>query len=277
MKIKKRGLIGYILIIACILCSSPCIVHAEEDYSYDYDYEYDDEKEEDEPLYLYVDSCTYGSKTLTGRVESYLSDKSLNGTKVYFKYKGKQYTTRCNSKGEYKFNNLPLIKHGTDLKIYAEKEGFISDSTTCTISFGYNSDIWHYYSYPSNKGQKGYVKNAHRGDILKITIGGHVYKKTIKNNRDKIAYSFNTGMYPAGTTIRFQLTTKFGKKLVDYKDIVYKKKKIYVGDTKEDVLLTVGFRKPTRKTYTAYSETWWYGSSKYVQFDENGRVSNWYL
>ena len=63
----------------------------------------------------------------------------------------------------------------------------------------------------------------------------------------------------------------------DYKDIVYKKNKIYVGDSKEDVLLTSGFRNPSRKTYTTYGETWWYGKYKYVSFDSDGKVWYWYL
>lgn len=250
----------------------------DEDDSDDYTDDYTDDYEEDPPkLEIHTYSWEYGSKTLGGYVKCDDSSASLNGTTVYFKFYGKKYTTRCNSEGDFRFKNLPLIKYGTSIKVYVEKNGFVSDYSMCTISIGYTSDIWHYYSYPNSNTQRGYITTAHRGDILKVTIGGKVYKKKIKNNRSRINYSFKTGSFPVGTTIRFQLITNYGKKLVDYKDIVYKKNKIYVGDSKEDVLLTAGFRNPSRKTYTTYGETWWYGKYKYVSFDSDGKVWYWYL
>ena len=231
-------------------------------------------------LYLAIYDLEYGVKSFSGYVDKgigYGSRNVYNAT-VYFTYKGKKYQTKTNHKGRFVFRNVPLFKHGTRLRINVKKKGYEPNHNIYTIKSDYSaSDVWHYYSYPSTDAQRGYAEYVHRGDVLKITIGGYEYIKSFNNNRKKVGYSFNTGCYPAGTTIRFQLTTKYGKKLVDYTDIVYKKDKIYVGDSMEDVLLTAGFRKPSRKTYTAYGETWWYGSYKYVSFDADGRVSNWYL
>ena len=229
-------------------------------------------------LEVNVNSLKYGEKNLKGYIKSD-SGKRVEGVKVYAKIKGKIYKSKTDKKGKFIIKNIPVVNYNNKIKVFAEKKGYEKgyDYSKVYLDKSVNIEIWHYYSFSTDTCQRGYVKNVHRGDTLVITIGTTIYKKKFTRNNNRVNYNINTSTFPAGTQIRFQLISKYGKKFVKYTDVIYGYHSISVGDTKEHVLLTPGYRYPTKKTHTPYGETWWYGDYNHISFDTEGKVDYWYF
>lgn len=229
-------------------------------------------------LKIKVNSLVYGDKNIKGYIKTD-SGKRVKGAIVYTKIKGKVYKAKTDKNGKYTLKNIPVVGPDKSIHVYAKKKGYETGSCVSKAYFdNYEDwDVWHYYAFPTDTCQRGYVKNVHRDDTLIITIGSTVYKKKFIRNKSKANYFINTASFPAGTVIRFKLVTKFGKVLVNYKDIIWGYKSFTIGDTKEHVLLTPGYRHPTNKTYTPYGETWWYGNYNHISFDAEGKVDYWYF
>ena len=269
------------IIVVMLIVGIPSM-HVKAGYLYDDYNEYNEESDEDKEMYIDTDEYFYGEKSVSGTVysDSYYTEE-LEGVTVYFDYNDYEYSAVTDSSGRFKIKNVPVMKHNKKIKIYGEKDGYYDGVSSFTVEIDpdeeYEWDIWHYYSYSDSTVQKGYIEHAHRGDTLKITIGKKVYKKKITSNKSKLKYKIKTKKFPMGTKIRFQLISKYGKKWVNYTDVIYGYKSFTVGDSKEHVKLTAGWRKPKKKTYTAYDETWWYSDGSFVMFDAYGRVYNWYV
>ena len=224
-------------------------------------------------------SIWYGAAKATGKV--YIrtesgKNKAVAGAKVYFKYKGKTYTTKTTSGGRYTFKKLPLIKHGAVVYVYATRKGYTKGKGAFQSQVKEQISVIHYnYAFSDSTVQKGNVQNVHRGDVLKITIGKKVYKKTFKKNASKVGFKIPVEKAAAGTKVRYQLISKYGMKWVDGKDVIYGYKQIRRGDTRQHVMLTPTFRYPLRKTVSEDGEVWWYENNNYIYFDRSGKVRLW--
>ena len=109
------------------------------DDSYDSDdpYDYSEDEEKDE-LTVFLNSYSYGEKTLSGEVwiSSLYRKLSLNGIKVYFKYRGETYITRCNSKGKFRFRSIRRKKLILHMEKHSGMEVIILFRLTLMEGFG---------------------------------------------------------------------------------------------------------------------------------------------
>ena len=126
-----------------------------------------------------------------------------------------------------------------------------------------------------------YGNRVVKGDYVVLRIGKKKYKKTYKKQtrEGKVTWKFKVKGARAGTKVRVAYYNKFKQKLCSQSTIVWKSKRIHLGDTRRQVRLTYGFGKPRYINYSAYSEQWVfvYGRSRWYVYFRNGRVSNWQL
>ena len=227
-------------------------------------------------LFVDVKSFSYGAIKTTGKVYILTESgkkKAVAGAKVYFKYKGKTYTAKTTTGGKFTFKKLPLVKHGAVVYVYATKKGYNKGKGAFQAQVKDQSSLIQYsYTFPTSTVQKGYVKNVHRGDVLKITIGKKVYKKTFKKNAAQAKFKIPVSKAQGGTKIRYQLISKYGLKWVTGSDIVYAYTQFQKGDTKQHILLTATLRNPIRKVASDDGEVWWYENNNYIYFDKSGKV-----
>ena len=224
---------------------------------------------------LEVNEFYYGDHWLEGYDFSAEDDD-----KVTVQIGSKKYTDYIDS-GEFSVRIPGYFKIGTAIRVTVyDEEGEVSATETVKVQRDEEYDVFVKYVYPKHKKVKGYVTNAHKGDIVKIKIGKKTYKKTLKKDSKKLSYSIKIKNPKAGQKMRIMLFNRFKQKLVDWKWKVFTSNVVRTGMTKSQVKLLAYWSEPDHKNKSAYSEQWCYDddgdgfSDAYLYF-RNGRVSNW--
>ena len=221
-------------------------------------------------------SLNYGETKLYG--------ETLENASVKLKLGGKTYKTKADSEGFFTFKKIKVCKIGAKFTVTYTSKG-ISYSKSGKIKKPETPYLWHYWYYRNQKTFSGYVKNVHKGDVIKITIGNKTYKKKVTKNvsgSTKYKYKFNVtpnGNY--GSKIKLQVVNKFGQSLRYYTDIIYYSKNLSTGMTKKQAKCVPGWEYPDEKHYYSDGEYWWYdddgdgyASDSYLYF-VNGRLRDW--
>lgn len=227
----------------------------------------------DESKYEDIDVMEYGCKKITGTTKA--------GTKVSVVINKKKYSCTAKSSGSFSIA-IPLVKAGKSfyVKFVCGKE-----SLTRKLKVVKNSDIYTSdWVLKNSKRVPIVIKNAHKGDIVKVTIGKKVYKKKI--TRNKKTYKLKIKIKKPGRyKIRMKtvLYNKYGQILAKEKEYVYLSNTVHVGDSKKKVKWLASWRTPVRKNQYTYSEQWcydWDGDGvidAYLYFGNNGKVKSWQI
>ncbi|MBQ9531367.1 MAG: hypothetical protein IJR70_04780 [Eubacterium sp.] len=224
-------------------------------------------------------SLKYGDTVLKG--------ETLDNASVKLKISGKTYKTKADSNGNYKFKNVKICKIGTEFKITFTSKG-ISYTKKGKVKKPKTPYLWHYYYYKNQKKFHGYVKNVHKGDKVKITIGKKTYTKTIKKNasgKTKIKYSFKVtpnGNY--GSKIKLKVVNKYNQTLRSYTSKIYYSKNLKKGMTMKQAKCVPGWEYPDEKHYYDYGTYWWYdddddgyAGDSYLYFNTKNKLESWYF
>ena len=147
-------------------------------------------------------------------------------------------------------------------------------------------DLSYYYWYITENATKVKVRveNVHKGDRIKIKIGGKTYTKKIPKAARKKTYTVKIKKAPAGTKMTVWVANKYNQALVE-KDstVIFKYKALQVGMSMSEVKLTLGWRTPSKINYYTYNEQWCYDNDddgridSYLYFDNDGRLKNWQI
>ena len=219
------------------------------------------------------ESIEYGCRTISGSTKE--------GTTVSVIINNKTYS--CVAGSEDMITNfsigIPLVRIGT-LTV-----SFVNGNETCTrnVKVVKDSEIettgW---VLKNSTKVPVLVTNAHKGDIVKVTIGKKVYKKKITKNKAKLKLKFKIKK-PGRYKLRMKtvLYNKFGQVLARENEYVYLSNTVHVGDSKKKVRWLASWSKPYRKNKYTNSEQWCYdwdddpGMDAYLYFDSRGRVTGW--
>lgn len=207
-----------------------------------------------------------------------IKGSTLPGAAVRVKINGKTYKTTANSSGRFTVK-IPISKVGKKYSITYTYAG-TSVTQSGKIKKG-NSKITLNNIYRNSTYAQGTVKNAHKGDIIKIKIQGKTYQQKIKKNKSKYKFKIKIktpGKY--GITAKATLQNKYKQTLASKKKKVYSGSRIKQGLTKSEVRWLYDWGKPDDINYYTYNEQWCYDWSDdgitdaYVYF-EGGRVTGW--
>lgn len=223
--------------------------------------------------------------------ENYLAVKykdHFTGADVVLEADGKQYRTIVQEWGTFMIEGIEPIRPGSQMTISISKYGSTSIQTMTAPEDERFASLFFKRTapaiFPKSKRAKIQLDGADpamAGDIFVLKIGNKKYKKRYSGEtKQDITLTFKIKKpKKAGATVRVTHYNMFGKKLDSDKSIVWRGKKIHIGDTKKQVKMTYGFGEPHRINRTPYSEQWVYSYSsknQYVYF-RNGKVSYWQL
>ena len=194
---------------------------------------------------------------------------------------GKAYSVKANSKGEYAFKNIPILKVGTKIVLSFKLQGQ-SISKTITVNKGNSSVRATKYIYKDSTQVPVEVKNVHSGDKVVMSIDGKLYSRTFKGSYSRI--TVNIGIKKPdkyGFRMVVKLKNKFDQDLALQYNNVYYGTTVRIGDTKAKVKWITGWNNPEEIEYDSSEEWWWYdfngdGSTDgCLVFDKNGKVTYW--
>lgn len=222
-----------------------------------------------------IDPFYYGDHKLTG----YISDADSSAAYTV-KIGGKTYKGKLKKNDDFSVSIPGYYKIGTSISVTYKDWYGNTHKVSSKVKKNPAADVWVYYVYSKHTKVRGYVEQAHKGDIISIKIGNKTYKTKVKKDAKKYKFSMNIKKAKAGTKMTITLRNKFNQKLVSWKWKVFTSDVVRIGMTKKQVSLLAYWSEPDKKNVSAYSEQWCYDddgdgwTDTYLYF-RNGKVSNW--
>lgn len=218
------------------------------------------------PPKITVNSLDSGSSVISGKTEGYSKVEIAIGKKLY--------KTTAKSDGTFS-KKIPQQKSGTIIKVNVETYNGCYANKLIKVKVA-SGNVRLYNVYRNNTKLTCKISKANKGDIIKVTVGSHIYTKKISSDKQIQTITIGIKAVPAGTKIKLYYCDKFGTTKKNVSSIVYYSSSIYVGMSANNVGLTP-WGKPIRKNNYGYGYFQWVFEKDYQTiyvYIQNGYVYN---
>ena len=217
-----------------------------------------------------VNSTEYIPRFNINYGEKKLKFHTIPNQKITLKLGGKKRNTKASSKGIV-IVNVPICKIGTKFTLSLPYNGGVFKKSGKVKSISQISSVSRIYRKSKKVTIK--VRNAHKGDVVKVKIGKKTISKKIGNSKkiNKLTLKLPRKK-KAGKTVKVYLYNKYKQKMGKEKKLkIYYASKIKKGMTKKQCRLVPDWESPDKEHVYGRTETWWY------DYDDDGYANDAYL